>query len=210
MRRKPFECFSCYRRFVNPQVLFGHLRNCKWHRLKREAKAQAQNQPPEQRPKQNASKPTHEHTSTAGGRQGHGRDSQEHLLLLLDVSEVLPELKRKSLDYAAIARMLASVRPWMTTAQQWVALYWIIDECERDCEQMVLRLGLDRTILFRIYQQMLTAKNKWLTYLRIDFAQDTQSLRNETNMNESSAWELEEHMWNALMTSIKKILVAAH
>ncbi|MDK2744425.1 MAG: hypothetical protein NDI90_16105 [Nitrospira sp. BO4] len=210
MQRKPFECASCYRRYKSWQELFGHLRQCWWHRLKREAKAEAQNKPPEQRPKQNASKPTHEHTSTAGGRQGHGRDSQEHLLLLLDVSEVLPELKRKSLDYAAIARMLANVRPWMTTAEQWVALYWIIDECERDFEQMVLRLRLDRTILFRIYQKMLSAKYDWLNYLATDFNQNTVSLCNEMNTNETSAWDVEEHMWNGLMTSLKKMLVAAH
>lgn len=130
--------------------------------------------------------------------------------MLLDVSEVLSELKRKSLDYAAIARMLANVRPWMTTVEQWVALYWMIDECERDYEQMVLRLRLDRTILFRIYQQMLSAKQNWLTYLGTDFNQNTESLCNEMNMNESSAWDVEVHMWNNLMTSLKKMLVAAH
>lgn len=98
----------------------------------------------------------------------------------------------------------------MTTAQQWVALYWIIDECERDYEQMVLRLRLDRTVLFRIYQQMLVVKQNWLNYLRTDFNQNTESVCNELNVHESSAWELEEQMWNALMTSIKKMLVAAH
>lgn len=211
MQRKPYECSSCYRRFKVPQALFGHLRHCQYHRLKRQAKAEAGNQPPrEGQSHQNSPKPSSGQTEAAPVNQRRGRDSQENLLLLLDGSEMFPRMKRKCIDYTAIARMLANVRPGMTTTEKWVALYWILDECERDYEQMVMRLRLDRTILFRTYRQMLAVKRNWLNYLCNDFAQTTETVSDEVNTTEPSAWDEEEQMWTTLMTNIKKMLVAVH
>ncbi len=42
MRRRLLECEACARRFRVPQALFGHLRHCHYHRLKRQAKAKAE------------------------------------------------------------------------------------------------------------------------------------------------------------------------
>src|SRR6476646_8254887 len=115
MRRSLFECGSCGRRFKKSQALFGHLRHCERHRrLKAEAKAQASNQPPGQlRPQENQPRSTGQGDDSLLSHRC-GRDSHENLMLLLDISEILPELKRKSLNYAAICRLFANVRPWMT------------------------------------------------------------------------------------------------
>lgn len=211
MRRKMLDCASCHRRFKVPQALFGHLRHCEWHRLKKEAKAEADHQPPAQRHTQrNATKSGAEGTNAAVNHLRRGRDSQENLLLLLDGSEVFPRMKGKCIDYAAIARMLANVRPGMTATEKWMLLYWILDECERDYEQMVMRLRLDRTILFRTYRQMLAVKRSWLAYLWNDFHQSSGSVCDEMNMTEPSAWDEEAQMWDTLMTNIKKMVVSAH
>lgn len=209
--RRMLECGSCHRRFKIPQALFGHLRHCQWHRLKREAKAEAGNQPPAQRHTQwNTRKSGAEGTDTVANHQRRGRDSQENLLLLLDGSETFPKLKGKALDYGRIARMLGNVRPGMTTPEQWVDLYTTIDDAERDFEEMVLRLRLDRKILFRTYHQMLVVKRRWLDYLSIDFSANSESICAETHTNELSAWDEEAQMWDTFMTHIKKMLVASH
>lgn len=211
MRRKLFECTACHRRFETAQSLFGHLRHCRYHRLKTEAKAEAGNQPPgHHQSEPHALQPDLEgNTRESASRRG-GRDSQEHLLLLLDVYEVLPELKRKCLDYAAICRLLGSVRPEMTSVEEWIALYWILDECERDYEQMVLRLRLDRMILFQIYRQLSVVKQRWLNYLSTDFDYQIGSLAEEIHERHASTWDEEAHMWTMIMTNIKKMVVAAH
>jgi len=131
-------------------------------------------------------------------------------LLLLDVYEMLPELKQKCLDYAAIARLLASVRTEMTPVEEWARLYWIIDECERDYEQMVMQFRLERKILFLIYHKMLAVKTTWLDYLANDFSKHAGSVCEETNEKETSALEEETNLWNTIMTNIKKMLVASH
>ena len=211
MRRKMLDCASCHRRFKAPQALFGHLRHCQWHRLKREAKAEAGKQPPAQHHTQrNATKSGAQGTHAAADNQRRGRDSQENLLLLLDGWEMFPKMKSKCVDCAAIARMLASVRPGMTTAEEWVAIYWILDECERDYEQMTMRLRLVRTILFRTNHRMLVVKRRWLDYLSIDFSANSESIGEETHTNELSAWDEEAQMWDTFMTHIKKMLVASH
>lgn len=211
MRRRLFECSSCFRRFQNPQALFGHLRHCQYHRQKAQAKAEAENQPPRQiRPKQNQSRPAVQGDDSTQLSPRCGRDSQENLLLLLDVYESFPELKRKCLEYAAIARLLGNLRPEMTTAEEWVSLYWIIDECERENEQMVMRFRLDRRILFQIYRQMLVVKNGWLDYLFNDFGKQARSFSEEVNGKETTALVEEEKVLTTIMTNIKKMLVASH
>jgi hypothetical protein len=211
MRRRLFDCSSCGRRFKNSQALFGHLRQCQYHRLKRQAKAKAENPPPGKlQPKQNGSKRFVERNESEPLNGRYSRDSQENLLLLLDVYEVLPELKRKCLDYAAIGRLLGSVKTEMTPAEEWVSLYWIIDECERDYEQMVMRFRLDRMILFQFYRQMLVVKKCWLNYLSNDFDKETGPLSEEIHEKETSALYEEEKIWNTIMTSTKKMLAASH
>ena len=98
----------------------------------------------------------------------------------------------------------------MTSPEQWVDLYLTIDDIERDYEQMVMRLRLDRTILFRTYHQMLMVKHRWLNYLSIDFSTNSESICDETLTNELSAWDEEAQMWDTFMTHIKKMLVASH
>lgn len=211
MKRQPFECSSCHRRFKIPQALFGHLRQCQWHRLKRKAKAEAENQPPRRCHSQQKSKKSRDERIAEVVRSQHrGRDSQENLLLLLDLSEVLPKLKWKSLDYGAIARLLRTVRPQMTTPEEWMALYTTIDDIERDYEQMVMRLRLDRIILFRTYHKMLAVKNRWMNYLSTDFNTSNESICDDVQTNESSAWYEEAQMWDTIMTNIKRMLVSSY
>jgi len=211
MPRKPFECSSCFRRFKNSQALFGHLRHCERHRrLKAEAKAEVGNQPPGQfRPREGQSRlDVQADAKPPGGR--FGRDSQDNLLLLLDVHELLPELKHMCLERARIARLLGSVKPGLTSVEEWIGLYWIIDVCEREHEQMVMRLRLDRMILFRIYQQMLEVKTRWIIFEFNDFDKQTRTVSEERNEKETFASEEEERMWSTVMTNIKRMLVAAY
>jgi hypothetical protein len=211
MPRKPYECSSCFRRFRNAQALFGHLRHCERHgRLKEEAKVEAGNQPPGQvRPKEDQSRPDiHADAKPSSGR--FGRDSQDNLLLLLDVHELLPDLKHLCLERARIARLLGTLQPGLTSVEEWVSLYWIIDECERDHEQMVMRLSLDRMILFGIYQRMLVVKTNWLNYQFNDCDKRTEIVSEERHENRGFALEEEERIWTTIMTNVKRMLVGAH
>jgi hypothetical protein len=211
MQRKPFECSSCFRRFRNAQALFGHLRHCERHmRLKAEAQAKAGSQPPGQfRPKEGQSKAdVQADAKPSSGR--FGRDSQDNLLLLLDVYELLPELKHMCLERACIARLLGSVKPGLTSVEAWISLNWTIDECERDHEQMVMRLSLDRMILFRIYQRMLEVKNNWLNYECNDCDKQSGFVSEEMDEKGTFLSNKEERLWTAIMTSIKRMLVGAH
>jgi len=114
------------------------------------------------------------------------------------------------LERAQIARLLASGKPGMTTVEEWISLYWIIDECERDHEQMVMRLCLDRMILFGIYQRMLVVKNKWLNYQFNDCDKQTGIVSEERNASGTFASEEEERIWSTIMINVKRMLVAAH
>jgi hypothetical protein len=210
MRRIMFTCFACGDRFKKVQALRGHLRHCEHHRQKAQAKAQLKGQPPgklQSKQSQSNSFVQGDNQKALGRR--FGGDSQENLMLLLDVYEVLPELKRKCLDYAAIARLLANVRPGMTTAEEWVSLYWIIDEYERGYEQMVMQFHLNRMVL-ELYRQMSVVKKTWLNNLFNDFNKQTGYASEEMSEKAMFALDEEEKMWNTIMTNIKKMLVASH
>jgi hypothetical protein len=146
-----------------------------------------------------------------------GRDSQESLLLLLDVYEALPQLKQECLDYALIARLLASVRSDITSEKEWAEIYWLLDECERDYEQMVIRFRLDPVLLFAIYQRMLAIRERWLCYWARDLWSNRCSYaggeggRETDGMDDKLRLALRERetMWEGLMVKIKKMLVAS-
>jgi hypothetical protein len=145
-----------------------------------------------------------------------GRDSQESLLLLLDVSEVFPQLKQECLDSAAIARLWATVHSDITRKEEWEELYRILDDCERDYEQMVLRFRLDPVLLFTIYRHMLAVKNRWLGYRIHDLSRSTRpgsAVEGDTGPEElddeyTRSLRNLETMWDNIMTNIKKMLVA--
>ena len=83
--------------------------------------------------------------------QRHGGNSHECLLLLLDVYEVIPQLKRECSAYASISRLIASSPrgSHLTSEEDWMKLYEMLDSCERDYDQMVFGLRLDSVLLFR-------------------------------------------------------------
>ena len=66
---------------------------------------------------------------------------------------------------------------------------------------MVARLRLDRTLLFRIYHQMLPLRDMWMHYQTCNL--------NPADKERVEAIRQEEARWETLMTKIKKMLVAA-
>ena len=90
----------------------------------------------------------------------HGPDSQEMKLLLLDPHEEIIQLQRSAGHHAWFALMVSSCgsHPCQGTRppEEWARLAQDLGDVERDLDQMVGRLRLDRSLLFNIYHRMLT------------------------------------------------------
>lgn len=50
------------------------------------------------------------------------------------------------------------------TPEEWAGLYQDLSDVERDLDQMVGLLRLDRTLLFGVYYRMLRIKQAWIEY----------------------------------------------
>ncbi len=135
-----------------------------------------------------------------------GRQSQESLLLLLDVDELYGQLKLECLDHARIARLLASVDSNIVPFEEWVKLYWQLEDCHRDLQQMVVGMRLDPTLLFSIYQRMLGIREQWLSFRsRALVPTDDREMSQES----CDALHDEEERWKSIIDKIKKMLVTS-
>jgi hypothetical protein len=209
------ECFACSRRFKKPPQLFGHLRQCKWHKNRRqntEANAKASKQPPRKNPAGNDrprnlggfSRARAEDDKPLSRRPG--RDSQESLRLMLDVYEALPLLTRECSDHVVIVRQLASAYPDITSPEDWEELYRMLDDIERDYEQMVFRFRLDPVLLFAIYRTMLGLKTRWLNYRAND---RTAGGGEETHEESQAHFYAEEEKWTPILSKLKDMIVSS-
>ena len=207
------ECYACSRRFKRPPQLFGHLRQCKWHTIRRQnakAKAKARKQPQGKTHPGNppnlveAIRARAENDKPLSRRPG--RDSQDSLRLMLNVFEALPLLTGECLDHVVIVRQLASAYPDITRPEYWEELYWMLYDCERDYEQMVLRFRLDPVLLFAIFRKMLVIKRRWLSYRAHDRAVGGGE---ETHEESQAHLHAEEGKFTPILSQLKDMLVSS-
>ena len=125
--------------------------------------------------------------------------------MLLDVDEVYPALKHECLDHAALGRLMESVRS-NVVIDEWIQLYWLLDDCQRDYQQMIIGMRLDPVLLFSIYQRMLRIKEEWLALRTRELTPEQEG---EMSQESCEALHEEEERWTTIITNIKKMLVAS-
>ena len=190
-----YECDYCEKPFKTPQAVRGHLRHCTYRRLRQQVATQTEAEPA------SAAQTTH-------GASRPGPDSQESRLQLLDTHEQIQELERDARDFAGMAYLLSgmNVLGEYEKAKEWLQLSQALADVERDCDQMVGRLRLDRSLLFRIYQQMRGIRDTWMYYRTRHLRP---ALMGEKEHEIPEDIREEDAMWATIMTNIKKMLVAS-
>lgn len=190
-----YECDYCEKPFKTPQAVRGHLRHCTYRRLKQQVATQTEAEPA------SAARPTH-----LASRPG--PDSQESRLLLLDTHEQIQQLERDARDFAGMAYLLSgmNVPGEYEKAKEWLQLSQALGDVERDCDQMVGRLRLDRSLLFNIYHRMLPIRDTWMHYRTRHLKP---ALEGEKEQEIPKDIREEDAMWATIMTNIKKMLVAS-
>jgi hypothetical protein len=91
-------------------------------------------------------------------------------------------------------------------AKEWFAVFQGLEDVERESDQMVGRLQLDRTQLFRIYHQLGPLRGAWMHYRTRDLKPAVEGEK------EQEIWKdvrEEAARWATVMANIKKMLVAA-
>jgi hypothetical protein len=202
-------CPACERPFRNEQAVRAHLRFCRAYRLKHPHAAQVPGAP-EAPTSANQTEKTDvpvivETEPIKVLKRRNGRQPQESLLLLLDIDEVYPQLKFECLDHAALARLMSSVRSNIVGVDEWVKLYWLLDDCHRDYQQMVIGMRLDPTLLFSIYQRMLGIKEQWLSFRTRELAPED----GEMSQDSCEALRAEDEYWTTIIYKIKRMLVTS-
>ena len=192
---KRYECDYCEKPFKTPQAVRGHLRHCTYRRLKPQAGAQAEAEPAR------AAQPTREASRP-------GPDSQDMKLLLLDTQEEFTRLKSDAGDHTFWAEFMFRTdrthAEGRTTHEEWVRIYQDLGDIQRDLDQMIGPLRLDRSILFNTYHRMLAVQRAWLEYRARDFTRGgVVTPEGEDVLREEQA------LFADLMLKIKRMLVAA-
>ena len=92
-------------------------------------------------------------------------------------------------------------------AVEWMKIYQSLVDVERDCEQMVSRLQLDRSLMFRIYHAMQAIRDRWIDSWasRLNPKEEGQASYEESVKNLLR----EENEWGTTMTQVKKMLVSS-
>lgn len=187
-------CEFCRKRFPTPQAKWGHAPHCAARRLSQQSGTQAEAEAP---------------FSTLADRESHrpGPDSQESKLLLLDTHEESIQLQRNAGSYA----WLAQWHPRGThdavshaTPEEWFALYQDLGDVERDLDQMVGRLRLDRPLLFNVYHRIFAVQDAWLIYRARDFTRE-----GELTPQGEDVLRTEQARFADLIFKIKRMIVAA-
>lgn len=194
-RRSPNKCQWCRKRFLAPQAMWGHAPHCAARKLSLQLATQARPEaPPTALADREPRRP--------------GPDSLENKLCLLETHELIQQLRQDARTIASMAAGFAqmNVPGECDKAKEWFAVFQGLEDVERESDQMVGRLQLDRTQLFRIYHQMGSLRGAWMHYRTCDL---TPAVEGE---KEQEIWKdirEEAAMWATVMTNIKKMLAAA-
>jgi hypothetical protein len=127
---------------------------------------------------------------------------------LLDTHEQIQQLERDARDFAGMAYLLSgmNVPGEYEKAKEWLQLSQALGDVERDCDQMVGRLRLDRSLLFNIYHRMIPIRDTWMHYRTRHLKP---ALKGEKEQEIPKDIREEDAMWATIMTNIKKMLVAS-
>ena len=190
-----FACNYCEKLFTSAQAVRGHLRHCRY-RLMQQAATKTQAEP--------AQSVSVHHESRRSGPH-----SQETKLFLLEVYEKIKHLRQTSLDFATVTILLGrlGVPDKYENGRKWMQLSLTFTEIERDFDQMVMSLRLDRSRLFDMYLRMPGLRNRWMSYRIRDL---TPRPDQEIDLELRESLRKEEEMWDAIMINVKKMYVASH
>jgi len=129
-------------------------------------------------------------------------------LLLLDTHEAFIQLHRDTGNQAWTAQWLARTAPTHaqghTSPEEWLSLYHDVGDIERNIDQMVGVLRLNRSVLFAVYHRMLTIQDIWLECRARDFSRD-----GELTQQGEQILQDEQALFASLMLKVKRMLVAA-
>lgn len=194
-RRLRYACEFCKKPFKSEQAKWGHAPHCNARKLSLQPATQAGPEAP---------------PSAVADREPRrpGPDSQESRMLVLETPELIQSLWRDARDFAAMAYLLAkgNVAGEYEKAKEWLELSQALDDVDRDFDQMVWHLRLDRSLLFRIYHRMGPLRDTWM-YYRTRHLKPALEGEKEQEIPQDIRDEVE--MWATIMTNIKKMLVAA-
>jgi hypothetical protein len=211
--KKRKHCPSCERPFRNEQAVRAHLRFCDAYRLSQINAGKGSNMPKaaalplSDRPENPIASPSIQVNTVKPPNRRTGRQSQESLLILLNVDELFPNIKAETHDRADIARVLSSVASnFIGLEDEWNKVYEALDDVHRDYEQMVFGMRLDSALLFSIYQRMLGIKEQWLSIRTREL-----SPKDDLEMSQESydALREEKECWTAIIYKLKQMLVAS-
>jgi len=194
-RRVRYPCEWCKQPFTIPQAKWGHYPHCATRKLRLQPATHARPEaPPNALADREPRRP--------------GPDSLENKLCLLETHELIQQLRQDARTIASMAAGFAqmNVPGEYEKAKEWFAVFQGLEDVERESDQMVGRLQLDRTQLFRIYHQMASLRGAWTHYRTCDL---TPAVEGE---KEQEIWKdirEEAAMWATVMTNIKKMLAAA-
>ncbi len=129
-------------------------------------------------------------------------------MLLLDIHEAIRQLNGESGSYAGMAQWISRAAPTQAkghaTPEEWYQIYQDLDDLERDLDQMVGSLRLDRASLFRVYHRVQVIRDNWLQYRWRDFSRN-----GELTPQGHTAVQEDEVFFTDVLSKIKHVLVAA-
>ena len=194
-RRPKYACEFCRKPFNTPEEKWGHYPHCAARKLSLQPGPKAGPEAP---------------PSALADREPRrpGPDSQESRMLVLETPELIQLLRRDARDFAGMAYLLAkgNVAGEYEKAKEWLELSQALDDVDRNFDQMVGRLRLDRSLLFGIYHQMGPLRDTWMYYRTRHLKP---ALEGEKEQEIPQYIRDEDEMWATVMTNIKKMLVAS-
>lgn len=194
-RRLKYACEVCRKRFPTPHAKWGHYPHCAARKLSQQPATQAGAEAP---------------PSNVADREARrrGPDSNEMRLLLLDTHEEIAKLHGIAGNHAWWAQFLARTAPTHVDGhakpEEWTGIYQELGDVERDLDQQVGPLRLNRSLLFNIYHRLLVVQSAWLNYQACDF-----SCGSELTPKGEEVLREERAIFADLMLNIKRLLVAA-